>query len=921
MLTPLRRLQVLITCGLVVMLAAPASYAQVTYQFDLPAQALTESLLAIARQTGSNILFESKDLEGITAPALHAQLTTAEAVERVLVGTKLEAQQTTPTTVVVQPLGRAASAINKREERQRPLVLARAQTGSQTREQAASRGEESTPAPATEAAPALEEVIVTAERREENLQNVPISMTVFSGDFIKDNFSDPYEIANLVPNLQLDNFSGITAPTITIRGLGTQQNQFGPTAATTVLVYHDNIVSDTGFVSSLPQWDLDRIEALRGPQGTLYGRNAVGGLVRYVSAAPTEEFEGYGQFTLGEFDARRFEGAVSGPVTENVKARVSALSYERGGDVTNPLLDVEQGEQSWWGVKGIVDWQITDSFDARVIGQYVEADTDILFFNAVEGSRLAPNVRAFQAAMGHDPDLSRNSNYEQRQSSLADPFETFKVSLTELDLNYDFGAVMLTAIGSYVDGENRANDELYGYPIPAVDQLLLMEQKQWSAELRLTSQSDHALKWVAGVYHQRSESSQNSLVDVSGLQRDMDGDGLTRHNRNSPEDDLDGLFPSVRASNVFLDQGRVGQELETSALFLHTTYDWNDRLRTTHAVRFTREAQDGTFARASSFEFPVSPGVIPGARAQHDDFVTFANLTHAQQRQQAVSIIADPNVLDANGNIVPTALNASWEEPTWRFAADYRLTDDAMIYASISKGFRGGKLVSQVAGTEVVDPETSTVYEVGAKSQSFGNRLQVNVSAFYNDHRDFQTRQLVFDPNNALSGFVTLWDNLPKLEIYGGEIEIQAVPLRNLLVLLNLGITESSITKVLPGNEALLGNELPFAEDLSVGGLMRYDIPAAIGKLSPQVSWSYRGKFWSLQDNNDITGRLGGFWTVDLRLGYESTDGKLYGSLNLKNLFDEVQPIMNTIANASVGTTFSSINARRSWGVTAGYRF
>lgn len=761
----------------------------------------------------------------------------------------------------------------------------------------------------------IEEVTVTVQRREEKAQEVPISASVFTGEFINQYLSNPTEVANFTPNFQFVG-DGLTNSFATIRGLGASDTT-QPIDDLNIITYHDNIATGSPFFSAMPMWDLGRIEVSRGPQGTLFGRNAVGGAVQYVSAAPTDDYEGYAELTVGEFDLRRFEGAASGPVTDKVKARLSALTYDRGGDVFNPRHNIEQGERNWWGVRGIIDWQIADDFDARLKVQRFKGDTDMFLWFIPTAEQMPANHRAWLEAAGLESGLERSSKFERREGSLQDPFETVDIDTVEVDLNYNFGTVMLTGILGYMNGENLT---LLDTTNTAIEQLFFNSSEQWSGELRLTSQTDHPFQWIAGAYYQRNDDLMHAVLDQTGSARDLDGDRRTRYNADSQEDLLDGVNPSLAFSNIVFEGGNA-RELETSAFFLHTTFEWTDQFTTTHAVRYTHEDQIMDYRFASLFEIPVSFGVTPGVLgAMHRDLVAFFNLSPQQQRQQAVSIIRDRNTLDAAGNVVPFRRSQSAEDTTWRLAADYRLTDDMLLYSSISRGFKGGKFSAFVADANSaigVGPETAIVYEAGIKSEWLDNRLQANFSMFYDDHRGYQT--ILFNPEGILGAGAFLLDSIPESELYGAELEIKAVPLENLFVAANFGVLETKITKVPPGNDQFLGNELPLAEDMNFSGLLRYDVPTDIGTFSPQISGRYRGGYWSLKENNDyLMGQLGDFWTLDGRIGYRSVSGGLYGMLYVKNALNEIRPMRTTSPLTGNSTR---INERRNWGIQVGYRF
>lgn len=772
----------------------------------------------------------------------------------------------------------------------------------------------------------LEEVTVTAERRAESSQKVPISMSVFSRDFIKEHIVSVFDVASFTPNFDIMSNNGFgQSSTSSIRGIGTGE-QSAPQDATSILTYYDGIPIGSQFGAVTPQWDLERIEVQRGPQGTLYGRNAVAGAIQFASAAPSEDLHGYVEVEGGDYDLRRVEGAVSGPITENIKGRLSALGYERGGNVRNTFLDVEQGEQEWWGVRGILDWQLTDHLDARLKAQYFDGDVDVLFFNAASSDLLAPGTLAWMQATGTDPDLPRRSNFKEIQSPLADPYDKFDMTLVELDFNYDFGPVGLTAVFGYVDGNESLVDSTLNFAAAAGVQAAENTSEQWTGEVRLTSQSDGPFEWIAGAFYQRNDDAQfkGFSLDYSGVFRDADGDGLTRYNADSPADLLDGLIPIYPASNVVLNTSIDGtqQDLDTYAVFLHTKYRWTERLTTTQAVRYTKEEKDAQLGFISIFEVPVSAGVIPGTLDQLDDILAFARLTDDEQRQQALAILSDDDVLDADGRVVLPQARRSWEEVTWRFAADYQVSDTVLFYSSVSTGFKGGAFSLDPGpdgGPLSVDPEKSLVFEVGTKSQWLDRRLQLNASAFFNNHENLQSSQLEF---RATGSAVSTLSNLPEVQLYGGEVEIQAIPTEHLLISANIGALRTEITEVNAGNESLLGKELPNAPDINFSGLVRYEVVTGIGAFSPQVSWRYRGETWSSKDNSDTTGQLGNFWTADVRVGYASANNNLYGSLYVRNVFDEVNPIFNVLADAQlIGTSLSKINERRIWGVTLGYRF
>ena len=790
----------------------------------------------------------------------------------------------------------------------------------------------------------LEEVIVTAERRTELVQDVPIAISAFSSRMIQsENFNEPEDVSNLVPNFQmtgLNGTGGMGLNTLTIRGLGVSGSGNFILSSTSVLTYHDDIASGTTFTSNLPFWDLGRVEVLRGPQGTLFGRNAVGGVVKYISQAPTDEFEAYGEFTTGEFSLRRFEGAVSGPITDNLRARVSMLTYDRGGDIDNILLKTKKGEREWFGVRGILDWTPTDQFSARVKYQRYEADSDTNFLNDASREAFSDDELAFFDTIGADLEIDRDSNFETQVGGLIEPSENYTLDMFQLNADYDFGPVTLNSIYGFMSASSDRVFDVVPVPTSIDHGFAPARLDQHSLEFRVTSTPGEfgRFNFIAGTYLQKTDDKAFEANDFTGLRRDLDADGLTRHNGDSPEDEFDGLLPAgpgsflSGAKTVAKDTGTV-QQLETAAVFLHTTYDWTDRLSTTHAVRWTTEDKEVDFWFNAFFEFPTRPGTTP--ETQFVDYIQFAKLNSRDKRiAPGVRILDDPNRIDENGNVAPSNFDDDWQEITGKFSADYKLTDTAMVYGSFSRGFKGGSFVALAATPETsnaADPEISEVFEIGAKTQWFDDRLQVNFSAFFNNHEDFQATQKI------RGGEINALSNIPEVDIKGAELQIQARPVPNLFIMANFGIQEATIEKVVPtddgSNEQFLNNDLGLTEEQNFSGVARYDIPTSVGTFTPGISWRYRGDFWSLFQNNDIDsvnpdgsfnlGPLGDFWEFNMRVAFESPDGRWYADAAIENVFDEVNSTRAEIPQPGgvLGGTLTNVNARRNWSASIGYRF
>ena len=228
----------------------------------------------------------------------------------------------------------------------------------------------------------LPEIVVTAQRRNESAQKVPISMTVLdAGQLSK--LQTAADIGKLVPNVQVEMTTGIANTRVGIRGIA--QADFNANSTTTNMVYLDDLPMNAAISQGVPIWDLGRAEVLRGPQGTLFGRNATGGAIRYIAAMPTKELEGYADVTLGRFSQREVHAALSGPLSDTVRARVSYVGLDRGGDVYNVTLNERQGKQNYFGVRGILEWQPSEAFSAGLRAQYFKSDFETPFWKTTPG--------------------------------------------------------------------------------------------------------------------------------------------------------------------------------------------------------------------------------------------------------------------------------------------------------------------------------------------------------------------------------------------------------------------------------------------------------------------------------------------------------------------------------------------------------
>lgn len=507
----------------------------------------------------------------------------------------------------------------------------------------------------------LEEIVVTAQRRTENSQDVAISITAL-GKSALDQMQTSADLGQMVPNVQVESFLGFGMPAMGIRGIA--QSDYNAISTTSNMVYLDDIPMNAGLAQGVPIWDLERAEVLRGPQGTLYGRNATGGAVRYISAMPTQSAEGYADVTYGRFDQLKVNAAYGGMLTDTLGARVSVVKNERDGDYRNVFLGTDQGDQSWEGLRGVFAWDPTDKLSVVLRAQYFEGDQDIAFRKSTPGLAgvafgPAPDplvngyasVADLQASYGFR-NLGERTNFEKDETEIH-PNEHIEHLPISLNIDWDLGFATLTSVTGYLDLEQSFIVDNDSTPAPILTEYDQHELDQWTQEFRLASNSSGRLQWITGLFY--LEEDIDAAIDI----------------------DATAWFGNVSygfpdASTVLYRRGS-SQTTESWAAFLHTTYDLSDKLKLTAAIRYTEEQKEIDYRFRSFWEFPTD---TPRQPQQFGDFIRAVNSGNYGQ-----SLVPET---DGYGG------SEEWDAVTWRLSLDYHVSEDVMLYGLVSKGFKGG---------------------------------------------------------------------------------------------------------------------------------------------------------------------------------------------------------------------------------------
>jgi iron complex outermembrane recepter protein len=734
----------------------------------------------------------------------------------------------------------------------------------------------------------LEEVVVTATRRQERLQDVATSAAVFSAEDLQElRVLQPLDLAEQTPGL-LAKYgpNGLATVGFYVRGVGI--NDFTGTVDPSVGIYVDEVFQPTPDMLNFALYDIARVEVLRGPQGTLYGRNSTGGAINFITVRPTEEFEGFARAGYGSYDTFSLTGALGGPIGGTLRARLSANAINASssdGYATNRFTDNELGKVDSLSVRGQVEWEPSEAFSLRLMYNHGDSESEMPLLQHV-GTRDPANPAAICAPViagrvdeGPCVDLlgyfDDDGDIYTGDGSI-DPMLDLQSDDVTMTMDWNVGRATLTSITGYADFSKRQSQDIDASPAVGADNFTFNDVENLSQEVRLTSDDSFKFPWIAGVNYGTTDIDWFQTIDLTDI-------------------------AGIPTSN-----GAV-QETETWALFGQMTFPITEKVDFVGGLRYTEETRDWTGATFIG---------------------TFANLNEAlasgaPRLSQLPLPDGDPN---QGGPLdFPTSIDES--KVDYSAVLRYRPHEDAMYYLSVSEAFRSGGYSSAVIfsqeALEPYGPETLTSYEVGMKLTLAEDRLRFNASAFFYDFEDFQATFV-----RATEASARL-QNAGDVEIKGLEASIDWLPIDNLTVGLGLALMDSEIVEtdvVLPpldgGPETTIeGNEIPNAPSYTANGRIRYQWPlGAALAMAAQTDFHYVDEHF-LEPNNREYLAEDGYFVANARLSLLSQDERWSVSAWVKNLGDEEYRTAAQDLALSLGFSEIVVGVPMTWGLEFEYRF
>ena len=632
---------------------------------------------------------------------------------------------------------------------------------------------------------ALEEIVVTAQKRSESMQDVPISIQVFTADEIERlNISNTIDLVRNVPNMIGINNVGLPqAASYFLRGVGQDESisSLDPAVGTFV----DGVYISRQIANNARLYDVDSVEVLRGPQGTLYGRNTSGGAIRIITQKPHDHNEGFIDLAYGEYDTKEVTGKANLAISDSIFLKVTAFYLDQSdGFLQNVTLNRDQWTREATGARVQVLYSPSDRFEALLSYEHSDDDTGgIVGANALSAC-CAGDVYKVESGLVNTWAGTNLDAYSLRATWDLDNMQVDLI-MARRNLNHNF-------MNDYSD------QALPAYIIPNDS-----DHMQESVELNFSGEGrEGAVRWAGGASYYDDDN------DVTF------GDGLC-------------LFGCVVEATFWRDMTNV---TKTRAIYADVAFDINDQWTLTVGGRHTDDSRVMTVQQY----LDVSPIKIRDR-----------NRGNFLDRSGYIQI---PGVTFGTADVVALGTPDRFDisEFTSRVIIEYNPTDSIMVYASVADSFKGGGWAARVtsaADFKGLTPEFVDSVELGMKSQWLNDTVRFNITYFDSDYKDLQVTAI-----DQVSG-AFVYSNKADASVDGIEAEFVYAPRDNLTVFANLGTLNGNYTDVRPGAEGLMTKELKRTPDLSYRLGVLYDQDMANGEMNLSVVLNHEDEYYNNQNN------------------------------------------------------------------------
>lgn len=776
----------------------------------------------------------------------------------------------------------------------------------------------------------LEEVTVTAQKREEDLQSIALSVSVVPGDLLERmGVNNSTQLAEIVPNLTIrTERPGQSFPVI--RGVGTLIEGLGIDQG--VGIYVDGVQVDSPIANLVSTFDLERVEVLRGPQGTLYGRNAIGGVINLISRTPGEEFQGRVRAGVGNFSFREIGLSAEGALIPGMlSGRISGVFQENSdGWYRNDAHQfigtavADNGATENGTARTMLVFQPADRVDIRLSADYSRTDASGPAWQPLDDVNALAKASSLQGLV-----LPVYSDEDEDISRLAHNLDTINNTRLYgggLTINYSFNdRSELVSVTGYRENEIEILEDIDASPYRYLEVSSSGSARSFSQELRYQYSGD-SLFGVVGLYYSDSEFRDQFSIDVAAE-----------------------FIEAAGASQPAINQR--GTDSEAQAVFSQWEWDVSDRLRLIFGARWTK-SEKTSFRNEFLFTdlalsaalagrercFDLQPGLGPA-----DQPGCLTTLSIPGQEDVALP----PEITNSMGE-------GDWSRMTPRLGVQVRIHEALMAYASFSQGYRDGGFEGVASNFLQFDEEILNAWEVGMKSDWLDGRLRVNGALFYYDYQDLQLEVSQLRGNQLFKSVF----NAGEAELTGGEIESTWLVSEMLRLSLNVGWLDTEITDLDRSDPSTdfgfvkIGNEFARAPKWTISFVPEFYFPLPRGSLTWRSEFNYKdnhfrdsenGGFADDSDALSLTGAnladglppsealvapgalidselMDSRLIVNTSLAYRGSSGRLEVAIWARNLLDEEYTVNRDFVNG-LAYSMALYGAPRTYGLYVNYRF
>lgn len=726
------------------------------------------------------------------------------------------------------------------------------------------------------------DIVVTAQRRSESINSVPMSVQAFSGDQLTSSgVVDASGLALVTTGLNFARSSANT-PIYTIRGVGFNTPNLSSTSP--VGAYFNEVAYPYPYMTNGPLFDVERVEVLKGPQGTLYGRNTTGGLINFITAQPSDRLEAGATLELGNYQTYNFEGFIGGPLSDTLGIRIAGRWENSDKGWQKSVSRQERiGEKDRLGLRATLEWEPGDRFALNLVGSYWRDRSDTV---ATQASFLLANVPPFL-----QPGVAESIRNDWTSTTADwDPFDGTKPPFrTHSDFygiagraSYKISdSLSLISLTSYNYVKRRDMTDADGSPVEVFALDTFGHVGSFSEELRLVGETGRLNYTVGGYY-----SVDKIVDDQSGFYDKTSVLQFLRFLAQNVVDPTNSFYTAEQYATGFRTYyNRTRQRNRSASLFGNADYEISDSFKLSGGLRYTDDQlkykacstdRDGNtlpvwnagvnglvFAQTGIMQSFVGPGECLGYT---DDFTGHITFDHAPLNEHSLA---------------------------GRLSAQFTPSRDTLFYATVSRGYKSGAVpmlpTNVDSQRDAARQEKLTAYEAGTKLSLADRSVQLNIAGFYYDYRDKQLFSAVLDPVFiALNRLV----NVPKSRVIGAEVEMDLRPAPELNLHVGGSYTDTKIQEFqgfdrggVPTDFA--GRSFPYSPKWQLNGSVDYDAPLTSSlSLAANVSGNYQSK-----TSGSIGGEQGfgvkGYTVVNASLTLHDADNKWRIGVYANNLFNE----------------------------------